>query len=382
HIDGFRFDLASILGRDQYGTPLANPPLLEMMAYDPVLAKTKLIAEAWDAGGLYQVGSFPAYGRWAEWNGKYRDTLRRFLKGDGGIAGEVAERLQGSPDLYAARGTGASINFITCHDGFTLMDSFSYNDKHNWANGEQNRDGANDNYSWNCGIEGATDQPEVLALRRKLVKNAVALLMVSQGVPMILMGDELGQSKQGNNNTYCQDNDLNWLNWELTNTHSDLLGFFQQMIAFRHAHPALRNRYHFRYQDYKGSGYPDLSWHSTKSWRTNWADYVRSMAFMLDGKHAKNGTADDDTLYVAANMHWEAHTFEIPQLPQGTAWHLFADTHLPAPHDICQPGAEVMLNNQRSYVVNPRTVVILVGKAASAPAPEAISAASGRKRKR
>ena len=208
HIDGFRFDLASILGRDPWGAPLSNPPLLENLAFDPILAKCKLIAEAWDAGGLYQVGSFPSYGRWAEWNGKYRDTVRKFLKGDMGQVGEMAQRIQGSPDLYWWRGPSASINFITAHDGFTLADLVSYNHKHNEANGEHNNDGSNDNDSWNCGWEGPTDDPEINALRCRQIKNAVAFLMVSQGVPMILMGDEIGRTQQGNNNAYCHDNEL------------------------------------------------------------------------------------------------------------------------------------------------------------------------------
>ena len=213
HIDGFRFDLASILGRDPWGAPLTNPPLLEILAFDPILAKCKLIAEAWDAGGLYQVGSFPAYGRWAEWNGKYRDTVRQFLKGDGNV-GEMAQRLQGSPDLYAASGRApaTSINFVTCHDGFTLADLVSYNHKHNEANGENNNDGGDDNESWNCGAEGWTDDPNINALRQRQMRNAIAILLVSQGVPMLLMGDEVGRSQNGNNNTYCHDSELTWLN--------------------------------------------------------------------------------------------------------------------------------------------------------------------------
>src|SRR5579859_1894165 len=211
HIDGFRFDLAAILGRDQNGAPLSNPPLLESLAADPILAKCKLIAEAWDAGGLYLVGAFPAYGRWAEWNGKYRDTIRRFLKGDDDQLNALAQRVTGSPDLYSTRGASASINFITAHDGFTLYDMVSYNDKHNEANGENNTDGSNDNDSWNCGWEGPSDDPNINTLRHKQVKNAVALLMTSQGVPMILMGDEVGRTQQGNNNTYCHDNELNWM---------------------------------------------------------------------------------------------------------------------------------------------------------------------------
>ena len=227
HIDGFRFDLAAILGRDPWGAPLKNPPLLETLAFDPVLGKCKLIAEAWDAGGLYQVGSFPAFGRWAEWNGKYRDDLRRFLKGDSGMVGALAQRIQGSPDLYGwnGRGPAASINFITCHDGFTLHDLFAYNGKHNEANLEQNQDGSNDNYSWNCGWEGETDNPDINALRKRLIRNAWAILLVSQGVPMVLMGDEMGRTQRGNNNTYCQDNDLNWLDWTLAEKNADLVRF-------------------------------------------------------------------------------------------------------------------------------------------------------------
>jgi glycogen operon protein len=362
HIDGFRFDLASILGRDQYGAPLANPPLIETLAYDPILAKCKLIAEAWDAGGMYQVGTFPAYGRWAEWNGKYRDTIRRFLRSDGGIIWEVAERLQGSPDLYYSRGTGASINFITCHDGFSLRDLFSYNYKHNIANGEDNRDGTNDNYSWNCGWEGDSDDPNIIALRHKLIKNAVSLLLVSQGVPMILMGDEIAHTKSGNNNTYCHDNELNWMNWALKDENSEIFRFFKHMIAFRHAHPTLRNRRHFVHRDYKGSGYPDISWHGTRSWQPDWADYSRTIAFMLCGKHAKNGEIEDDYLYVAANMHWETHRFEMPRLPPKFEWYLFADTGLPTPLDINEPGSEVRLREQRYYTVKARSIIILVGK--------------------
>lgn len=362
HIDGFRFDLASILGRDQTGAPLANPPLLEALAYDPILAKSKLIAEAWDAGGLYQVGSFPAYGRWAEWNGKYRDTIRKFIKGDPAQAWEAAERIQGSPDLYAGRGTGASINFITCHDGFTLMDLYSYNEKHNLANAEENRDGANDNYSWNCGVEGETSNPAVNTLRRQMIKNAVALLMVSQGVPMIMMGDEVGHSKQGNNNTYCHDNELNWLNWELLEKNAELFRFFKNVIAFRLAHPVLRNRQHFAHRDLVGSGYPDISWHNTKAWQVDWADYVRTIAFMLCGQHAQDGKAKDNYIYVALNMHWEAHRFEIPRLPERMKWHLFADTAKPSPDDIYEPGTEPRLRDQFAYPVRARSVVILIGK--------------------
>ncbi len=364
HIDGFRFDLASILGRDAEGHPLANPPLLELLAHDPVLGKTKLIAEAWDAGGLYQVGSFPAYGRWAEWNGRYRDTLRRFLKGDAGQVGEMANMLKGSPHMYLERGPTASINFVTCHDGFTLRDLVSYAEKHNLANGEQGRDGANDNYSWNWGHEGPTSDPEIVALRRRLMRNAIAMLMVSQGVPMLLMGDEFAHSKQGNNNTYAQDNELNWLDWQGVETQADLLRFVRQCIAFRKAHPALRRRYHLHERDLVDSGFPDISWHGLRAGRPDWSAESRTLAFLLCGMHAAllPGRAADDYLYVAMNMHWEGHTFELPRLRDGRRWYVFADTFQPPPLDVSTPGAERYLRTQRNLFVGPRSVVILVGR--------------------
>lgn len=366
HIDGFRFDLASILGRGPNGMPLVNPPLIEALAYDPILANVKLIAEAWDAGGLYQVGTFPSYDRWAEWNGKYRDTIRAFLKGDSTQMWEAAERIQGSPDMYAARGTRASINFITCHDGFTLMDLFSYNHKHNLSNGEGNRDGHNENLSWNCGVEGETDDADIIAMRRQMVRNAVAVLMVSQGVPMILMGDEVGQTKYGNNNTYCHDNELNWFDWRLLDTNADLLRFFRMMIAFRKAHPVLRRRNHFSHRDEVGSGYPDISWHTTSAWQTDWSAHNHTIALMLCGKHGSRtgvvNAAQDDYVYIAINVHWHDHLFEIPQLPDGLAWHLFADTAAPPPLDICEPGDERLIGPQTRVTVAGRSVVILVGK--------------------
>ena len=363
HIDGFRFDLASILGRDPWGAPLANPPLLEALAFDPILAKCKLIAEAWDAGGLYQVGSFPAYGRWLEWNGQYRDRIRQFLKGDGNI-GSMAQGLQGSPALYATsqRAPATSINFITAHDGFTLADLVGYNDKHNEANGEDNRDGSNDNYSWNCGIEGSTDDPHINSLRQQQIRNAIALLLVSQGIPMLLMGDELGRTKNGNNNTYCHDNELNWLNWDLLAQNSALFRFVKYCIAFRKAHPVLRNRQHFQNQDYVGSGYADISWHGTKAWQVNWSNHIRTLAFLLCGKHARQGTVSDDYIYVAINMHWESHHFEIPGLPTDLQWHIFANTGCNSPDDCYEPGTEPLLTNQSSILIGDRSIVILIGK--------------------
>jgi isoamylase len=362
HVDGFRFDLASILGRDPSGAPLSNPPLLENLAFDPILAKCKLIAEAWDAGGLYQVGSFPSYGRWAEWNGKYRDTIRKFLKGDMGQVGEMAQRIQGSPDLYWWRGPTASINFITAHDGFTLADLVSYNHKHNEANGENNNDGNNDNDSWNCGWEGPTDDAGINALRSRQMKNAVAMLMVSQGIPMILMGDEMARSQQGNNNAYCHDNALSWMDWTLLKSNADLWRFFKHCIAFRKAHVSLRNRTHLRNQDYVGSGYPDISWHGVRAWQPDWSGASRILAFMLCGKHANNGKTPDDYIYVTMNMHWESHPFDLPVLPQGLQWHVFANTMALPPEDIWEPGNEPLLEDQRQFPVGPRSVVILVGK--------------------
>jgi glycogen operon protein len=362
HIDGFRFDLAAILGRDQDGAPMNNPPLLETLAFDPILGKCKLIAEAWDAGGLYQVGSFPSWGRWAEWNGKYRDDMRRFLKGDPGMVGAAMQRLQGSPDLYQWRGTNASINFITAHDGFTLMDMVSYNEKHNEANGEGNADGENDNDSWNCGLEGTTDDIEVNRLRVKQIKNIAAMQLISHGTPMILSGDEMGRTQQGNNNAYCQDNELSWIDWGLLDTNAEIVNFYKKMIDFRKAHPVLRSRTHFQNKDYVDSGYPDISWHGTKAWQTDFSDERPILAFLLCGLHARGGTEKDNYLYVAINMHWETHIFELPTPPEGMSWYIFANTDMQPPKDISEVGDEVIAENQSEFVVAPRSVVILVGK--------------------
>jgi isoamylase len=362
HIDGFRFDLASILGRDPWGAPLANPPLLETLAFDPILAKCKLIAEAWDAGGLYQVGSFPAYGRWAEWNGKYRDGIRCFLKGDAGRVGDMAQRLQGSPDLYAwaGRGPATSINFITAHDGFTLADLVSYNGKHNEANGEYNNDGANDNESWNCGAEGWTEDGNINQLRQRQIRNAIAMLMVSQGIPMLLMGDEIGRSQHGNNNTYCHDNELNWLDWDLLNSNRALFDFTRHCIQFRKAHPVLRNRHHFQNRDYVGSGYADITWHGTQAWNADWSDSSRTLAFMLCGKHGRQGTVQDNYLYVAMNMHWDTSWFNVPGLPAGLKWHVSVNTG--SSPDFFSLGAEPELEHQHGALVRDRSVLILVGR--------------------
>ena len=364
HIDGFRFDLASILGRDALGAPLANPPLLESLAYDPILSKCKLVAEAWDAGGLYQVGSFPAYGRWAEWNGKFRDDLRRFLKGDAGCAGAVATRLQGSPDLYGwnNRGPTASINFITCHDGFTLYDSVAYDGKHNEANGEHNNDGGNGNHSWNCGWEGESTDLAVNALRQRQIKNAVTLLLLSHGVPLLLAGDELGRSQSGNNNNYCHDTALSWINWGDLVRNEGIHRFFRRMIAFRHAHPVLRPKSHATGRVSPASGLPDISFHGTTAWSADFSPGSRVVAFMLDGAGVQEGRAPDDTLYTACNMYWEALTFELPAPRAGKRWHVFANTGVDSPDDIFEPGREPVLSEQGSILVGGRSVLVLVAR--------------------
>ncbi|MGX8706354.1 MAG: glycogen debranching protein GlgX, partial [bacterium] len=264
HIDGFRFDLASILSRDQNGVPMSNPPLLESIANDAVLGRCLLIAEAWDAGGLYQVGHFPAFGRWAEWNGKYRDCLRRFIKGGAECLPELILRIRGSDDLYAQRGPAASINFVTCHDGFTLYDLVSYNEKHNEDNGEDNRDGSNDNLSWNCGAEGDTNNAAVNALRFRQMKNLLTVLLTSRGIPMLLSGDEFANTQYGNNNAYCQDNEISWLDWSTLEKHRDLYDYARRLIAFRQAHPVFRADHYDL--SHNGTGYPELSFHGTLPW--------------------------------------------------------------------------------------------------------------------
>ena len=278
------------------------------------------------------------------------------------MVGDLSQRLQGSPDLYSTRGTAAGINFITCHDGFTLYDLFAYNEKHNEANGENNNDGNNDNFSWNCGWEGETEDPGINTLRHRQIKNALSILMVSQGIPMILMGDEMGRTQYGNNNTYCHDNELNWLNWELIEKNADIWNFARHIINFRRNHPVLRNRDHYRHNDYKGTGYPDISFHGVNAWYADWSSSSRVIAFLLDGGHAKNGYMTDDTIYFAANMYWEALPFELPILPGNKNWYISVNTDMPAPFDFHKLNEEQLLENQNSCIVGPRSVIILVGR--------------------
>ena len=324
HIDGFRFDLASILSRDSEGVPMSSPPLIEALAHDPVLGKAKLIAEAWDAGGLYQVGSFPAWGRWAEWNGKYRDCLRKFIKSGAECGPELITRIEGSSDLYGSRSAEASINFITCHDGFTLYDLVSYNEKHNIANGENNCDGCNDNDSWNCGAEGDTDSAEINALRRRQIKNAAIILMLSRGIPMILAGDEFMNTQFGNNNAYCQDNGISWLDWNRLNENGDVFELFRTLTAFRSAHPVLRRSDFFT--GVNGTGYPELSFHGAEPWNFDRCSPFHTFGFMYAESARDYGTDCDTFIYCAVNAYWEERVLRLPELPAGFGWSVIAYT--------------------------------------------------------
>jgi isoamylase len=359
HVDGFRFDLASVMTRDVDGMPLPDPPLLRMMAFDPILGSTKLIAEPWDADGLYHLGSFPAYKRWAEWNGSYRDVMRQFLRGDSGQVRKVAQSILASPDLYPGRGPIATINFITAHDGFTLMDLVSYNEKCNLDNHETGDSGANENFSWNSGVEGPTDDEKINTLRKQRIKNALALLMLSQGTPMLLMGDEIGRTQRGNNNSYCQDTEISWMDWSYLKQNAELFHFTKACIAFRRAHSVLRNGYFLRAEDYKNLGCPDISWHGLKPDKPDWSDDSRVLAFMLCGDYGKGGLAKDDHIYVAMNMHWEAQEFRLPKPPGEARWHLFAYT---GSGEVNWPGSEPALTYQTKFALKSHSLAILVGR--------------------
>lgn len=317
-IDGFRFDLASILGRNEDGSPMSKPPLLQSLAFDPILGNVKLIAEAWDAGGLYQVGSFPSWNRWAEWNGKYRDDLRCFLKGDDGKAQVAACRMMGSQDLYpiAFRGPNASVNFLNCHDGFTLYDMYSYNKKHNEKNGWDNTDGSNDNFSWNCGAEGETDDEKINTLRRRMIKNAVVTLMCSRGTPMFFMGDEFGNTQFGNNNAYCQDNEVSWLNWNDREKNNDIFEFFQYMIKFRKEHSVIRRR-----EKPCSLHLPEMSAHSNKPWTEKYDWSAKVVGIMYTG----SVNDEDDIVYTVINSYWGEQVIELPKLMDFT-WKMVVNT--------------------------------------------------------
>lgn len=362
-VDGFRFDLASILGRNEDGSPMNNPPLLRTLADDSILSNVKLIAEAWDAGGLYQVGSFPASGRWAEWNGRYRDSLRSYLKGDSWNAWDAAWSISGSGDLYGGyydnthsnyAGYNSCVNFLTCHDGFTLYDLYAYNDKHNEANGWNNTDGANDNRSWNCGVEGETDDPEVLSLRRRMIRNACAVLMCSRGTPMFLAGDEFGNTKFGNNNSYCQDNITSWLDWRMLEKNKDLFEFFKFMIAFRKKHPVIHKQL-----PTSVCGMDPIHTHNLNAEETDIPRDARTFCVSFAGYDKEKGK--DDLIYVAVNTFWEDVTITLPNLHGRGAWHLSVNTYGDGNGQYCFPeGQEVRID--RSFVMRPRSVAVFTGR--------------------
>ncbi len=349
-VNGFRFDLASILGRNEDGTPMSKPPLIQSLAFDPILGNVKLIAEAWDAGGLYQVGSFPSWNRFAEWNGKYRDDLRGFLKGDNGMAFAAATRITGSLDLYnpSVRGMNASVNFLTCHDGFTMYDLYSYNEKHNEENGWENTDGANDNRSWNCGVEGETDDPEVLRLRRRLVRNACAVLLMSRGTPMFYAGDEFCNTQYGNNNAYCQDNMISWLDWSRKEKYSDIYEFFRYMIAFRKEHEIIRRR-----TQGCSMNFPEISMHGKNPWNSDYQWDTHVIGIMYAGRN--EALKKNDIIYLAINAHWEAESVQLPQLTGSQRWRVEVDTWL----ESGRPKEAVYANECRIHM-QPRSVQILV----------------------
>lgn len=352
-VDGFRFDLASILGRNEDGTPMDKPPLLQTLAFDPILGDVKLIAEAWDAGGLYQVGNFPSWKRWSEWNGKYRDDLRDFLKGGYWKAPEAALRISGSSDLYNPfeRGTNASINFITCHDGFSLYDLYSYNHKHNEANGWNNTDGSDDNRSWNCGTEGDTKDPLILKLRYRMIKNAFAVLICSRGTPMFLSGDEFCDTRFGNNNPYCQDNLTSWLDWKLLDTHRDIFEFCKYMIHFRRNHPAIRKSIAQSH-----CGFPPISQHGATPWDDNFTQDSKIVCTMFAGHDEKQDL--EDIVYLAVNPYWESILIHLPKLPEPLQWHLAVDTSL-SDTGGCTFEKEQMSHVGNDYLIGARTVVVL-----------------------
>lgn len=321
-VDGFRFDLASILGRDQNGAPMANPPILESLAFDPVLGKMKLIAEAWDAGGLYQVGSFPSWNRWAEWNGRYRDDMRSFLKGDDGMAGNAITRITGSRDLYSpeSRGHKASVNFLTCHDGFTLYDLYSYNEKHNEKNGWNNTDGDNNGHSWNCGAEGETDDPNVNGLRRRLIKNAFAALLCSRGPAMFFAGDEFCNTQFGNNNAYCQDNIISWLDWSRLEEFKEIHDFVRHMIQFRKEHPILR-----KMTKPSSCQFPEISVHNGTPFNASTDYKTKLIGIMHAGRNEED--TEDDIVFYCMNAYWEPLVMQLPVLPNGKHWHVDTNTN-------------------------------------------------------
>jgi glycogen operon protein len=353
HVDGFRFDEGSVLHRGGDGAPMEFPPVVWGIELSEKLADTKVIAEPWDAGGLYDVGRFPG-SRWSEWNGRFRDDLRRFVRGDFGLATTIATRMSGSQDMYAGvgRGPSNSVNFITAHDGFTLHDLVSYNQKHNEANGEGNRDGVDDNLSWNCGVEGPTDDAGTLFFRRKQIKNFATILFLSQGVPMFVAGDEIGRTQQGNNNAYCQDSELSWFDWTLTDENADLFRFFKGMIGLRRRHTSLRRR-SFLTGRANRRGNEDIRWHGLELDQPDWGSGSRVLAFTLAGEEPL-----EPDLHVLMNMDDAPHDFAVPP---DRRWLAFADTAKASPDDIAEPGQEPPLEGERCTVEG-RSIVVLVSQ--------------------
>jgi glycogen operon protein len=349
HVDGFRFDLASTLARDEWGQPLEHPPVLWEIESDPVLAGAKIIAEAWDAGGLYQVGSFIGH-RWAEWNGQYRDDVRRFVKGDEGMISRLAARIGGSPDLYPQpdRDPNRSINFVTCHDGFTLNDLVSYNTKHNEANREKSKDGTDYNLSWNYGVEGPTTDPEIESLRLRQIKNFLAILLTSSGTPMLSMGDEARRTQGGNNNAYCQDNELSWFDWRLIETNAGLVRFTRELVWFNRKCAVFQEEQFWSAAD-------SVTWHGTGLNQPDWGHYSHSLAYSLFDPNA------DEHVHVMLNAYTEPLDFELPPVPEGRRWSRVVDTALPSPADFAEAGFEPIVAGT-SYHLEARSVAILISR--------------------
>jgi len=364
HVDGFRFDLGSILGRDQKGRLLENPPMLERIAEDPVLRQTKIIAEAWDAGGAYQVGWFPG-GRWAEWNDRFRDDLRVFWRGDVGTVHNFATRITGSSDLYLRDGRKPfhSINFLTSHDGFTLNDLVSYNGKHNEENGEANRDGSDHNASYNYGFEGPVDNPAVEAVRNRQVKNYLLSLLVSLGTPMILMGDEIRRTQQGNNNAYCQDNEISWMDWALRKRHDDVFRFAREVIRFRRSHPAFLRPEFLTGKDSSSHSAPDITWFDERAKNPDWSKLDRFIAYRLMGTRAEiQADRDDNDFYIMFNASPRDITVTVCPPPPGKTWLRVIDTSRDPPDDILEAGKEEPLPGKDKYVILARSSVVLISR--------------------
>ncbi|MDR0722802.1 MAG: glycogen debranching protein GlgX [Treponema sp.] len=364
HVDGFRFDLGSILGRDQQGRLMENPPTLERIAEDPILRHTKIIAEAWDAGGAYQVGWFPG-GRWAEWNDRYRDDVRKYWRGDAQHTGPLATRLAGSSDLYLRDGRKPfhSINFITSHDGFTLKDLVSYRTKHNEENGEYNRDGHDMNYSANYGFEGPSANLLIETVRERLMKNYMATLMVSLGTPMILGGDEMGRTQRGNNNAYCQDNEISWYDWSLLEKNQGLFRFAKEMIAFRRRHPGFMRPEFYTGKDGNYNAIPDISWFDETGKAPDWDEIDTCLALRMDGSKADIlADRDDNDFFIMFNAGETPVSFKVCPPLEGKPWVRAIDTGLPAPEDICTPGMEAPLGYSDRYLTTPRSMVVLISK--------------------